>query len=326
LEARKSRKWRWGVNRWFVLLFIVLGIIGANLYPPVQPHIQVATEALTERPLFSSPVLGDVYLTNTMLAMVVVDVILLLVVLAVQKAVRTGSLVPQGISGAVEALFEVLYNLTESSAGAKWAKTIFPYFSIIMLTVLVANLTKLMPGYETIGLLHLSEHGYPVKELFPGIFTLVKGEAQHGEGYNLIGFLRGLSTDLNFTVALALFSVFMTQLIGVRAQGVRYFTKFINVTTLFSKPGFGAIDLAVGLLELISEFAKILSFSFRLFGNMFAGLVLLVLVGSLIPVFFQSTVLLFEFFIGLIQAFVFGMLTMVFMAQATQGHGGNEHH
>jgi F-type H+-transporting ATPase subunit a len=87
---------------------------------------------------------------------------------------------------------------------------------------------------------------------------------------------------------------------------------------------FGIIDFAVGFLELISEFAKIISFSFRLFGNMFAGLVLLILIGSLLPVFAQSAILLFEFFIGLIQALVFGMLTMVFMVQATQGHGEEE--
>ncbi len=324
MEKSKVQKWRWGFYRWLVLLFIILGIIGANLYPPVQPHIQVAAEPLTEHPLFSSPILGDVYLTNTMLAMVVVDIILILIALAVRKATQSGNLVPQGISGAIEAIFEALYNMTETSAGAKWAKIIFPYFSITMLTVLVANLTKLIPGYETIGFLHVSEHGYPIKELLPGIFTLVKGEAGPGEGYTLTGFLRGLPTDLNFTVALALFSVVMTQVIGVRAQGLRYFKKFFNFSTIFSKPGFGLIDMLVGLLELITEFAKILSFAFRLFGNMFAGLVLLVVVGSLIPVFVQSGVLLFEVFIGVIQAFVFGMLTMVFMVQATQGHGEEE--
>jgi F-type H+-transporting ATPase subunit a len=104
-------------------------------------------------------------------------------------------------------------------------------------------------------------------------------------------------------------------------QGLRYLTKFFNVTTLFKKPFFGAIDFAVGLLELVSEFSKILSFTFRLFGNMFAGMVLLFLISSMLPWFFPSLVMTFEFFIGLIQAFVFGMLTMVFMSQATQGHG-----
>jgi F-type H+-transporting ATPase subunit a len=110
----------------------------------------------------------------------------------------------------------------------------------------------------------------------------------------------------------------------VRAQGGRYFSKFFNTTTLFKKPLFGAIDFLVGILETISEFAKIISFTFRLFGNIFAGSVLLFLVGSLVPIFAQSMILMFEFFIGIIQAAVFGMLTMVFMAQATQGHGEHE--
>lgn len=327
MEETKTRKWRWGVNRWIILFFIILGIIAANLYPPVRPHIQVAAETLTQKPLFSLPVLGDVYLTNTMVAMLLVDVILIVIVLMVQSAVRSGSLVPKGVSGAVEALFEALYGMTEGATGAKWAKIVFPYFAIIMLFVLVANLSKLLPGFETIGILHPSEHGAPIRELAPNVYTLVQGEAAQGEGYSLIGFFRGLPTDLNFTAALAIFSVFMTQVIGVKAQGLKYFAiKFFNVFNLFSKPGFGVIDFGVSILELISEFAKVLSFSFRLFGNMFAGLVLLIVIGSMMPVFAQSGILLFELFIGLIQAFVFGILTMVFMSQAIAVHGGEEQH
>jgi F-type H+-transporting ATPase subunit a len=86
------------------------------------------------------------------------------------------------------------------------------------------------------------------------------------------------------------------------------------------------MDFIVGLLELLSTLALILSFAFRLFGNMFAGMVLLFLVASMAPVFAPALVMTFEFFIGAIQAFVFGMLTLVFMAQATQGHGAEEHH
>lgn len=327
MEQTKTRKWRWGINRWIILGVVILGIIGANLYPPVAPHIQVAAERLSETPLFVLPVLGEVYLTNTMLAMLLVDVILLVIVIMVQVAMRSGSLVPKGISGAVEALFEALYGMTEGAAGSKWGKVIFPYFAIIMLVVLVANFTKLLPGFETVGLLHHAEHGSPIQQLGPNVYTLVKGEAAEGQGYGVVGFFRGLPTDLNFTVALAIFSVLMTQVMGVRAHGLKYFvSKFFNVLNIFSKPGFGVIDFAVSLLELISEFAKILSFSFRLFGNMFAGLVLLILIGSMLPVFAQSGILLFEFFIGLIQAFVFGILTMVFMSQAVAGHGGEEHH
>ena len=76
------------------------------------------------------------------------------------------------------------------------------------------------------------------------------------------------------------------------------------------------MDFLVSILELISEFAKIVSFAFRLFGNVFAGMVLIALSGTLLPVFGQSGVLLFELFMGLIQALVFGLLTMVFMSQA----------
>ncbi|NIR66622.1 MAG: F0F1 ATP synthase subunit A, partial [candidate division Zixibacteria bacterium] len=88
------------------------------------------------------------------------------------------------------------------------------------------------------------------------------------------------------------------------------------------------IDVIVGILEIIAEIAKVISFSFRLFGNIFAGSVMLFVIGSLVPVFVQSFLLLLELFVGLIQAFVFGMLTMVFMSQATHGHGDHEeeHH
>jgi F-type H+-transporting ATPase subunit a len=84
------------------------------------------------------------------------------------------------------------------------------------------------------------------------------------------------------------------------------------------------IDFGVGILELVSDFSRFLSFSFRLFGNIFAGSVLLFVIGSLVPVFAQSGFLMLEFFVGVIQALVFGLLTMVFMAQATQGHGEHE--
>ena len=136
----------------------------------------------------------------------------------------------------------------------------------------------------------------------------------------IVPFVRVASTDLNFTASLAVISVIMTQVIGVQALGGGYFKKFWNTGTLFSKPIFGVIDFAVGLLEVVSEISKVLSFSFRLFGNIFAGSVLLFVIGSLVPVFAQSVFLMLEFFVGLIQAIVFGMLTMTFMSQATQSH------
>lgn len=318
-------KWRWGINRWYVFLFIALGIFAASFFPPIRPHIQVAPEVVTELEL---PLIGKFNLTNTIIATGFVDVILILMALAVRRATRSGEAVPKGVSGMVEALMETLYNLTESTAG-KWAKTIFPFFATITLMVLVSNWLELIPGVDSIGKLEHSEHGNLVRDILPGIAALVKGEVHEGQGFMLIPFVRVPSTDLNFTASLAVVSVIMTQVIGLRAQGPRYLTKFFNVTTLFSKPGFGLMDMLISILELISELSKLLSFSMRLFGNIFAGSVLLFLVGTILPagaVWIQSGVLLFEFFIGLIQAVVFGMLTMVFMSMATHGHGGEEEH
>lgn len=322
----KTRKWRYGINRWIILLLLIALVVIMIFVPRIQPHIQVAPENITREPLFSLPVLGDFYLTNTLVAMVLMDIILLGIGYAVYRTIKKGDLVPYGLAGAMEALLEVIYNLTESSAG-KWARKIFPYFATISLMVVVSNLMEMLPGVDSIGVLEESPHGNPLWVMIPGFMAaVVQGSAEHlGEGYVVVPYVRVLSTDLNFTAALAVVSVAMTQVIGFQAQGWRYLIKFFNFTTLISKPVFGLIDLLVGLLEIISEFSKVLSFTFRLFGNIFAGSVLLFLLGTMLP-FMQSGMMLFEFFIGMIQAVVFGMLTMIFMSQATHGHGAEEHH
>lgn len=321
METKK--KWRWGINRWVILALLILSGVVAGIVKPIQPEILVVAENVSETPLF-----GNFYLTNTMVATIIGDIILLLIALAVRKATSSGDLIPKGISGAMEALIETLYNLTETSAG-KWTKTIFPYFATITLLVLCANWLEMLPGVDSIGRLAVAEHGgHPAVALTSGISAIVKSvgaETAEGEAYSVIPFVRPASTDLNFTAALALIAVVMIQVVGLKAQGPKYLTKFFNLTTIASKPGLGLMDLIVSILELISEVSKILSFAFRLFGNVFAGSVLLFLVGSMLPYLF-SGVLLFEFFIGLIQAIVFGMLTMVFMSMATQSHGGEEEH
>jgi F-type H+-transporting ATPase subunit a len=329
----KKGGWRWGVNRWIVLALIIASAYAASLYPPIQPHVQLPAEVISHDPLFTIPGIGDIYMTNTLLAVLIADLVLVLIAFFVNRAVKTGEMVPKGLSGAVEALLEALYNLTEGTAG-RWTRAIFPWFATITLLVLVVNWMELFPGVDSIGILHEDDHGYPVQDLgFAATIVKSEGElaeeASHGEGlYGLIPYIRVTSTDLNFTVALALIAVFMVQVMGFRAQGFSYLTKFFNVKTFFSVPIFGLIDFVVGLLELISEFSKILSFAFRLFGNIFAGSVLLFVMGALLGAgglgFFQVGFLMLEFFVGLIQAIVFGMLTMTFMAQATQGHG--EHH
>ena len=138
----EKRKWRYGVNRWFVLAFIILGIIAWQYYAPVLPHIQLPAEVTFH--------IGSFAWTNTLTAMVLADILIILIALVVRRAATSGSMVPEGLSGAVEALLEVIYNLTESTAG-RWAKAIFPFFATITLFVLIVNWMELIPGVDSIG-------------------------------------------------------------------------------------------------------------------------------------------------------------------------------
>jgi F-type H+-transporting ATPase subunit a len=135
-------------------------------------------------------------------------------------------------------------------------------------------------------------------------------------------FVRPAATDLNVPLAIALISVVWTQIIGVQALGGSYFRKFF----LPHMTGMKAIDLIVGLLELVSEFAKIVSFTFRLFGNIFAGVVLLFVMSFLVPFFVPLPFYILELFVGFMQAFVFAILTLIFMSMATVGHGPDHDH
>lgn len=329
MEEKKRTPWR----RWVVLLLMIIGcVLGGGLasfgiagIPAVRPEITVPAERLIETPLFSLPVIGDFYLVNTLPTLLVTVLLLVLLAYFTNRSMKQSlntDLVPRGIGAVMEAALEMLYNLTESSAGAKWAPMIFPWFATIMIYVLFANLMKLIPGFESIGFLHSASPGHPINSM--GWL----GAGEQPNGFILVPLFRGISVDLNFTFALALISVVMIQVVGFRAQGFGYFSKFFNTRNLFKVPFFGAMDLIVSLLELISEISKILSFAFRLFFNMFAGIVLVAVVSSLLGfiTLAPAMLFLFEVFVGAIQAFVFGMLTMVFMAMATAGHGHEEEH
>ena len=315
MEQIQRRPWR----RWVVLVLMIVGFVLGGIFVPVQPEITVAAERLIEEPLFTLGPLGPFYLVNTIPTLVVTLVLLGIIAYFANRSLKKSAetdLVPRGIGNVVEAILEILYNLTEGSAGTKWARAIFPWFATILIYVLFANLLKLIPGFESIGVLHQVAKGHPVSGA-----VLMPGEVENG--YILAPFFRGISVDLNFTAALALIAVVAIQYIGFRAQGFGYLSKFFNTRRMFTTPFFGAMDFLVGLLELISELSKILSFAFRLFGNMFAGIVLVAIVAGLLGKFsiLPAMIMMFELFVGVIQAFVFGMLTMVFMAQATQGHG-----
>ena len=327
METQKRTPWR----RWIVLVLMIAGFILGGIFVPVQPEIAVAAEKLIEEPIAENFLgLGPLYLVNTMPTLAVTLILLGVIAYFTNRSLKKSQktdLVPRGIGNLVEAILEVLYNLTEGSAGTKWARAIFPWFATIMIYVLFANLLKLIPGFESIGVLHPAHgEGHAIAPLFGNWSSLLPAKVEEG-GYILAPFFRGISVDLNFTASLAIIAVVAIQVIGFRAQGLGYLSKFFNTRRMFQVPFFGAMDFLVGLLELISEISKILSFAFRLFGNMFAGIVLVAIVAGLLGriSILPAMIMMFELFVGIIQAFVFGMLTMVFMAQATQGHGGEEH-
>jgi hypothetical protein len=157
------------------------------------------------------------------------------------------------------------------------------------------------------------------------------GTSSAAADWTIVPFFRPGATDLNMTLAFAIIAMAMVQFYGFKYLGVRgYLAKFFP----FIAPGFGkavgkdpikAIDPIVGLLELVSEISKVISFAFRLLGNLFAGMVLLFVMAFLLPVANMAFFGL-EFFVGMIQALVFGLLMLIFMLSATVSHHDDDHH
>ncbi len=346
-EVKPKR--RFGVKRWIILALVGIGIycafIGPSILKPITPQVSLAAENTGLH-------IGAFQITNTMLATLLADVILILMAVGVYRFIRSGKLVPSGFYNAFEAIFEFMWNSVEGSAG-KWAKRIFPIPATIFLIIFVANMVKLVPGFESIGRLEetVTAKGYAPVKLFQvgslGVYTIDKGQpvdptsstggatsaettTTGGEAIcsscDVVGFLRGSATDLNFTFALAITTVVLTQVYGAWALGPGYFSKYLPFKKLIYGGVFGLIDFVVGILEIVLEFAKILSFGFRLFGNVFAGALLLSIIGILVAVVVPVGLYLFELFFGLIQAYVFFLLATVFISGATAGHHGEEQH
>jgi F-type H+-transporting ATPase subunit a len=233
-------------------------------------------------------------------------------------------------------VIEYFYGLAEQIAG-KSARKFFPWIMTIFLFVIVANWTGFFPGVGSIGVVqtHSEEHEEGTAEeearryagqlaMSDGNLVLLSGEeaqAKAEEGYHFIPTLRAPTADLNTTFALALVTMFMVQFWGVRALGFSYFRKFFT----FAGKGFmRPINAFVGILELVSEFSRILSFGFRLFGNIFAGEIVLATMAFLVAFIIPLPFYLLETFVGFVQALVFTMLALVFFSMATVGHHDHE--
>lgn len=226
---------------------------------------------------------GQLAITNAELVTLIVSILIIL--LAVWFKNQSTKKNPSSFFVLLYILFSWLYVFFEQVAGEK-AKKFYSLLCTFFIFILLSNWIGLLPGFGSIGI---------------------------KEGSILVPIFRGPTADLNTTLALALISVVAIQYFGVKSLGFsHYIKKFINLK--------GPIDFVVGLLELNSEISKIISFTFRLFGNIFAGEVLLTVIAFLIPILAPLPFLGLEVFVGLIQALVFTLLSLIFMTIATESH------
>ena len=217
------------------------------------------------------------------------------------------------VPGRLQAVFELmmggLYDFCQSVAGEKNGRKFFPIVATIFLFVAFNAWLSLIPGFGSIEIVNTAGHH--------------------------VHLLRGANTDINTPLAIALISFIFVEFYGFKALGIRYLGKFINVGQIFRSLGqifrgkikagvsgllTGGINLFVGLLEALSEFVRVVSFTFRLFGNMTAGELLILFAVFLMPWVIAVPFYVLELLVGFVQALIFGGLTLVFLTLATAHH------
>ena len=224
---------------------------------------------------------------------------------------RRKSLAPKGIHNVIELAVEFVRNeIQKVTEDERKTKMFLPLVATIFFFVLVNNWMGLIPCTGTIG---------------------IYGEV-HGE-FELIPLLRPATADLNLTLAIAVFSIGATHFFGIKELGpINHFSKFLNFKGIFTsiKKGpmavmIALVEFGIGIIEIIGEFAKTLSLSLRLFGNVFAGEILLTVMLSLFSYVLPVPFMFLEILVGVIQATVFAMLTLAFLVVATMDHGHEDH-
>jgi len=247
-------------------------------------------------------------ITNTILSSWITSVLLLLIF---WLGARKAQLVPGRFQNVVEVIVEGLLNFVESVVGRERGRQLFPIIATIFLFVLFNAWMGLLPVYQSLGFIE--------------------------DGHIQIHLLRPAGTDMNMPLALALVSFVFVEALGLRVLGLGYLGKFVRLGSLrrglvglvrlqFMEFFQGMIDFALGFLEAFSEFVRIISFTFRLFGNMTAGEIL-VLVSAFLASFVATTVVYgLELIVGAVQALIFAGLTLVFASVAITPHEAEEEH
>ncbi len=213
------------------------------------------------------------------------------------------AMIPGKLQNIAESVIEFLLGYVDQvTHNRKKSLQFFPIVGGMFLFILFSNYLGLLPGTGSIGR-----------------YLLVDGHKE------LVPFLRSANSDLNLTLAMAVFAVLLSHIVGVATIGFfKYANKFIKIGDVVKSFSHGPIaimtaliEFAVGFLEIISEIAKLVSLSFRLFGNIFAGEVLLTIMAGLFAYFVPLPFMFLELIVGLIQALVFSMLTLVYLTMAT---------
>lgn len=281
-------------------------------------HTEITTNAETtqtpnapvihEATLFAEPLghIGSLTVTNSLLASWITVLVLVVFLVSVGKKVNK---IPRGIQNIFEILLEKALEMADSVTGSrKKSEKFLPISLALFLFIFANNWLGLLPGMGTIG------------------FNEVE------EGHKLfIPLLRGGTADINTTLALALVAVIASHVMGVLVVGAwNYFNKFVNIKLLLEIPGkirkdftvvlVNPIKVFVGLVEVISEFAKVASLTFRLFGNIFAGEVLLASMMALFAYVLPLPFMFLEMIVGIIQALIFAILALVYMTIAVEQH------
>lgn len=282
--------------------------------------------------------IGPLPITNTLIHTLVVDGLLIGIALYLSKRISTK---PKGLQALVEPAIEGIYGLVESIASnKKAAKAIFPYVMTFFLFIFVANFTGLLPGVGTIGFFPKGEtakHARLVEQTYATEETtqtnhaketvteekhsteksgVAKEESKATEHAAFTPLLRGATSDINVTLALAVTSVIATHILSIQLTGIKdYLSRWFSFNPIF---------LYVGILELVAEVTKIISLSFRLFGNIFAGESALHAISAILAFFAPIPFILLESIVSVVQALVFSMLTLAFMAVLTTPHHAHE--
>lgn len=227
-------------------------------------------------------------ITNALLTTWVVMAVLIIFAFF---STRKMSMIPGTLQSVAEMIVGGLYDFFQSIAG-HYISQFFPIIGSLFIYIVLANWIGLLPGVGTIGFYEA---------------------AKHGAEPEFIPLFRGATSDLNTTIALSICSVLAMQYFGFKNLGAHYGKRFIN----FKDP----ITGFVGILEIVSDVSKIISFAFRLFGNIFAGEVLLAVMAFLLPFIVPLPFLFMELFVGVIQGLVFSMLSTAFFTVAVEHEG-----